>query len=356
MLPTKPIFQAHFKTLPQDFVVKETIEPLTLSGNGEHLWLYIKKVGINTEHLIKLLAQIARIPPMDIGYSGIKDRHAVTYQWLSLRLPKVFDQQLLENQLNQQLTQNESFEIIQCHWHTKKLTRGTHKTNHFDIMLKNVSGNQDDITAALENLKTTGVPNFFGRQRFGHHNKNLAHARTYGQKVLKTKTPKRKLSQQDAFLVSVMRSDLFNQILQKRVENNTWHKAIDGDVFNLNGTNSLFVSDIDDDIIRRMATGDIHSTAPLFGIDDKIKSGGLAHQLEQAIFNQDDNKLFVETLLKLNLKSERRALRMLLSNLTWQLHENTLQLSFSLPKGAFATSVLDYLVMDLKNGTSENHA
>lgn len=354
MMNPKPIFQAHFKILPQDFVVKEIIEPLTLSDNGEHLWLYIKKININTEHLIKLLAKVANIPIMDIGYSGIKDRRAVTYQWVSLRLPKIFDKNVLENEINKALNDDEFFEIIQYHWHNKKLNRGTHKANHFDIVLKNIIGNQDDILIVLENLKLTGIPNFFGEQRFGNDNKNLAQAKTYAQKILKTKNPKRKLSQKDAFLVSVMRSELFNQILQKRVENHTWNVAIQGDVFNLNGTNSVFKSDVDDDIIKRMAMGDIHSTAPLFGIDGKITSSDMALTIEQEIFNQENHQIFIETLLKLNLKSERRALRVLLSDLTWQWQENALQFSFSLPKGAFATSVLDYLVTELKNGAGND--
>lgn len=355
----KPIVYAKFKCVPADFVVKECLTKECLNTQvddectnnmGEHLWLYVKKIGINTEHLVKCLAKVVGIPAWDIGYSGLKDRHAITYQWLSLRLPKLTDSTIIQQETQKLLNADEVVEVLKCHWHHKKLNRGTHKANCFDIALTEVVGDKNAIESVLTLIKTMGVPNFFGQQRFGTNQHNLDEARTYCKKLLKTKNPKRKLSQKEAFLVSVMRSALFNQVLQARVEVNAWHTAIAGDVFNLNRTNSVFVAEVDEEIHARMALGDIHSTAPLFGVEGKIKSSDKAFAIESAVFTKEDNQLFVQTLLKLGIKSDRRPLRVLPNDLNWQWQDNQLMLSFSLPKGAFATSVLTYLVEELVDG------
>lgn len=82
-----PMMQATYKANAEDFVVHEVL-PLDLTGEGEHLWLHIQKLGMNTAFLAKLLAEWADIPLRDVGYSGLKDRHAITTQWFSLRIPK----------------------------------------------------------------------------------------------------------------------------------------------------------------------------------------------------------------------------------------------------------------------------
>lgn len=86
----KPIHTAQFKATPQDFIVNELLaDDFVFSNDGEHLWLLIQKQGVNTTHLVKLLAHWAGVPVHDVGYSGLKDRHACTQQWCSIRLPNM---------------------------------------------------------------------------------------------------------------------------------------------------------------------------------------------------------------------------------------------------------------------------
>lgn len=344
----KPIISAQFKTCPQDFVVTEIIEfSDNLTGAGEHLWLYVQKIGVNTQFLIEQLAKCMGVPVYDIGYSGLKDRHAVTYQWLSVRLPKVTDIVVIETQLNQALNQGESVKIIRQNWHNKKLIHGVHTANHFKILLRSIKGDKKAIDESLLMLKQTGIPNFFGEQRFGNQENNLIKAKDFAQKILKQKSIKRKLNQKESFLISVMRSFIFNQILQKRLDNQTWDKAITGDVFNLNGTGSVFVAPIDDDINGRMRVGDIHATAPLFGVVGKIGASEQAWAIEQEVLSRAECELFVQALLKMDIRATRRPLRVMADELCWEWCDEGLWLSFGLPAGAFATSLLDWLVQEL---------
>lgn len=348
-MPQKPILSAQYKATPKDFIVTE-IMPIAnhLTNTGEHLWIFVEKIGVNTTHLVKLLAAAVQITPNDVGYSGLKDRQAVTYQWFSLRLPKTDDIAFIEKTINNQLNANEKIAILSFAWHTKKLNRGTHTANQFCITLRQVVGDVWHIDDALSLIRTTGVPNYFGEQRFGHNHQNLTQAKSYFEKLLKTKNIKRKLNQKESFLISAVRSHLFNLILQKRVENGTWNQAIDGDVFGLNGSHSLFLADIDDEIRHRIAIGDIHPTAPLFGIQGKLVASDTAHAIEQTIFDDERYAQLVQGLLKLGIRADRRALRAMLTELNWVWQDDgVLVLNFALPTGSFATSVLDWLVQEL---------
>lgn len=347
---TKPIHSATFKARPADFVVTEILPQAdNLTGQGEHLWLYIQKQGVNTAYVAKLLSKLACIKVCDVGFSGLKDRHAVTYQWFSLRLPKTdIDLDNFEKRINHHLKSNEHICLIKYKRHHKKLNRGTHKFNHFVIILHDVVGDKACIDAAFYRITTTGMPNYFGRQRFGHNSNNLAKAaQLFLQPTIASKQ-KGQSNQHDSMLISAVRSHLFNQILDLRVVNGTWCQALDGDVFNLNGTNSLFTADIDDNIVQRVQIGDIHPTAPLFGRHAKLISTKTAHEMEQQILTHPDNALWIDGLSKLNIIADRRALRTMVHELSWQWLDNqTLKLSFALPTGSFATSLLEYLTTTL---------
>ena len=174
--PTQPpLRQATYKAYATDFVVNEIL-PLDFTGEGEHLWLHIEKLGMNTAYLAKLLSEWAEIPLRDVGYSGLKDRHALTTQWFSLRLPK---KQLPESEFAPlDIGVNESLTILAQQWHNKKLNRGTHRANQFIITLRDIqfadleatvseqdlSAKKSDKSAVeqhLANISTTGVPNYF---------------------------------------------------------------------------------------------------------------------------------------------------------------------------------------------------
>lgn len=314
---------------------------------------------MNTSFVADQLAKWAKIPSRDVGYSGLKDRQAVTTQWFSLRIPKgelpstSFDEFMMAN-LSSEL---ESVQVLEQTWHSKKLNRGTHKANHFKIHLRDIQVGDDTnidttkIDAALNIMATNGVPNYFGEQRFGRQGNNIASAlEWFEQGTINGRKPHPKKSRDlQSLLLSSARSAIFNQIVSARVEQGNWDKALEGDVFNLNGSGSVFtVEQIDQEIQNRLASGDIHPTAPLWGIkNDKVDAAAKA--LEQQVVEQNPIlQRLAQGLETKELKTMRRATRLPVSNLSWSWpDEQSLLLQFTLPTGTFATSVLSALVADL---------
>lgn len=341
------IKQADFKSSPSDFIVKENLT-LDFSGHGEHLWLHIEKINLNTEFVAKLLAKWANIPARDVGFSGLKDRHGKTDQWFSLRLPKSqLPSQALSDFVSNKLNDGESLNVLQQIWHLKKLNRSTHKSNDFIVTLKNVVGDKTAIDHQLKHICSTGIPNYFGAQRFGKHGNNLDHAQVFFDKILNSDKPYRPdRYNKDDIYISTARSALFNAILETRVQQNTWRTAITGDVFMLSGTNSIFCSDINNELQNRINQADISPTAVLYGTGEpRHHSESLA--LQDSIINQEKFSTFKNGLLKINAKLSYRPLCLFIQNLAWQWQDDTLTLSFTLPSGSYATSFLDTICANL---------
>ncbi len=365
-----PIKQARYKSSNEDFIVNE-IMALDFTDEGEHLWLHMQKSGMNTAYLAKLLSEWADIPLRDVGYSGLKDRHALTTQWFSLRIPK---KQLPPTDFAPiDLGANETVKILTQHWHNKKLNRGAHRANEFIITLRDIAF-ADDLAAAdsyhntdnhnkalvdeqLQRLGKTGVPNYFGPQRFGHGGNNIREAlRLFAQPIQSvsptTKKNKRKRAprEQHTMALSAARSLIFNDILAVRVIDGSWNTGLAGEVFNLDGSGSIFSSEqLDDTLCARINSGDIHPTAVLWGTsNDKV--AGTAAQLETDIVQQSALLTQLATgLEQQDIKAQRRALRLPVEALSWNwLNTQTLVLRFSLTTGSFATSVLASLIQQLK--------
>jgi len=359
-----PIKQALYKAKPEDFVVNERLE-VDFTGQGEHLWLHIKKSGINTAYLAKLLSEWADIPLRDVGYSGLKDRQALTTQWFSLRLPK--KQKPDSDFAPVDIKEHETVKIIAEHWHNKKLNRGTHNANQFVITLRDIEfakdqtlGDKSSVEQHLQTISKTGVPNYFGPQRFGFGGNNIREALNLFARPLKStssakKKNKRKsaLREQNSMELSAARSLIFNQILAARVQDGSWNTGLNGEVFNLNGSGSIFASEhMDETLQARVASGDIHPTAVMWGAgNDKV--AGDAAELENTVVQQDALLAALATgLEQREVKAQRRALRLPVEDLSWrwadeQDEEQTLVLSFTLTTGSFATSVLASVVEHL---------
>lgn len=350
---------ALLKHEPTDFIVTEQLD-LALDGTGEHLWLYIEKVNLNTTFVARLLANWADIPSRDVGYSGLKDRHAQTYQWFSLRLPtKTEPSTPFGDFITDKLQSGEAVRIIKQSWHGRKLNRGTHKNNHFCITLRDIQGNQDTINTRLEYIRQHGVPNYFGKQRFGQGGGNIAKATAFFEQILasnKPYKPHKKDLERHSLLISAARSHLFNEILAARVADGSWNQALTGEVFNLDGTGSLFVADIDERIIARLDTHDIHPTIALYGTGEN-KATQDAFIIEHRIFNDDNHRTLIKGLEKVGVKMARRATRLIVQELTWQWQdEATLTVRFTLPKGTFATVMLSAFIDQLHEPHRERSA
>ena len=359
-----PLKQATYKAHATDFVVNEIL-PLDFTGEGEHLWLHIEKMGMNTAYLAKLLSEWAEIPLRDVGYSGLKDRHALTTQWFSLRIPK---KQLPESEFAPvDIGVNESVTILAQQWHNKKLNRATHRANQFIITLRDIQfsdlssekSNKDAFEQHLAHISTTGVPNYFGPQRFGRNGNNVREALSLFARPAPESRPQPKKSkrkqaprEQNSMELSAARSLIFNEILAARVRDGSWNTGLAGEVFNLDGSGSIFASAaIDDTLQARLTSGDIHPTAVLWGVgNDKVS--GAAAAIENDIVQKNPLLHQLATgLEKRDIKAQRRALRLPIEGLSWEWQDTddklTLVLSFTLTTGSFATSVLSSLVANL---------
>jgi tRNA pseudouridine13 synthase len=326
----KPEGRASFKNAAEDFCVQENLS-FTPSGKGTHAFLYIEKKDINTQWLARQLARFANVPVKEIGYAGLKDRKSVSRQWFSVNL-EVTD----EPEWN-------SFElygakILSRTYHKKKLKRGSIKNNHFEILLRDIQ--QKDISHIKHRLgliQSTGVPNYFSYQRFGHKHNNLQRAIAWfsGQQTIKKRDEK-------SIILSAARSMVFNVILSTRISKVGWNVLLDGEVMNINNTRSIFnIDTIGEDIKVRFERGEIHPTAALWG-RGQLQSKMQVLEMEQQV--SADWAFWCQALENRGLSQDRRAIRLIPQDLTFKLQENNLLLYFCLPAGCYATSVLRELV------------
>lgn len=322
----RPALSASFKTEYDDFRVDE-IMPVSCSGEGEHVWLQVSKRGCNTEYVASALEKFAQVKQVAVSYAGLKDRYGITTQWFSVQLP---GQQGPDwHQLD-----NEAFSILQICRHSRKLKRGTLSGNRFNIRLRELQGDQALWQQQLALIAAKGVPNYFGLQRFGHDMGNLNRATDLiaNNKMRRLKPFKR------GIYLSAMRSWIFNQIVAQRIADQSFESALTGDVYMLASSQACFNDRISEEILQRLSQADIHITAAMWGRGESMATHE-ALQLEQTVAGQYTD--FTNALEQAGLKQERRSMRLMPTQMQWQFEtDNTLNVSFELIKGSYATSIL----------------
>ncbi len=309
----------------EDFVVEEVLG-FVPNGEGEHRWLQIQKCGITTHQVALALARHAHVAQRDVGYSGLKDRNAVATQWFSVPISRSREPDW--NTLNA-----ESLRIVQSVRHHRKLRRGTHRSNRFRVVIRNVEGLDTLLQERLALIQWRGVPNYFGEQRFGHEGNNLRHAEQLFAGRRERNQVKRGL------YLSAARSWIFNHVLSQRVTAGTWDRLQPGDMAMLNGTRSVFaVQNVDAVLQQRGAHGDVHPTGPLAGAGDSAV-GHDVRALEAAVVARFPG--WGAGLTDAGMRHERRSLRLPVHELRgWSADAGAWTLEFSLQRGQFATAVL----------------
>jgi tRNA pseudouridine13 synthase len=295
--------QATLKQRNEDFQVTEL--PLqTPSGDGEHLWLDVEKNGANTAFVAQALAEAAGVPERDVGYAGLKDRHAITRQAFSIYLPKGDAPDLTR-------LQHPEFRVLGQSRHSKKLRPGDLLGNQFRILLRELRGDRHAVEANLQAVASQGAPNYFGAQRFGHDGGNVALGRAMLAREIRVRHPKKK-----GIYLSAVRSFVFNELLALRIQQGLWGKTIDGDVPDAAG----------------------RPTGPLWG-RGRVSSSGEAQALEQQVATR--HAALCDGLEHAGLDQERRALVLHPQELRWEWPAaDQLLLSFALPAGTYATALL----------------
>ena len=326
----QPSGSGKIRSCPEDFIVNEhlSFEP---SGVGEHVFLLVQKTGENTDYVARQLAKHANVRQRDVSYAGLKDRHAVTTQWFSVWLPGKADPDWAG-------FETETVKVLQTIRHARKLKRGVLSGNSFKLIIREWLGDKAATLGKLEAIKKDGIANYYGPQRFGHagQNVNKALALFQGASVGR---------EQRSLYLSAARSFLFNTILAYRVNHNNWNQALVGDTYQFDLSRSSFKSEQPDaEVLRRLASKDIHPTATLWGRGEhSVCADVLA--IEQAVL--EANPALAQGLINCAVDSDRRALRVNVHDLQWQfIDETSLELSFTLPPGSYATAVLREIIID----------
>lgn len=317
------------RAAPEDFVVREWLgfDP---DGDGDHWLLKVRKRGANTHWVVKQLSRLSKIHQRDIGFAGLKDRHAITEQSFTIPVRSAIGSDWMG-------VTGDGFEVIDAVRHRRKLKRGALKGNDFDIAIREFAGDPVALASRLDAISRHGVPNYFGPQRFGIDGGNLERAR--GMFSGEADVPDRI---QRGFALSAARSAIFNAVLARRVEARSWSVLQAGDVASLDGSNSVFAVDAVDEVLRdRCGRLDIHPSGPLWGRGELISRGEIA-AMEQAVAQSYPG--FGAGLARAGLDQERRSLRLRVGNLQWSQSEDLIRLQFRLSRGAFATAVLHEVI------------
>lgn len=323
----KPTCTARFKQHCEDFKVEEHLG-FELTGEGEHVCLWVKKVGENTDYLARQLAKFAGIAAKNVSYAGLKDRQAETYQWFSLYIPGKITPDFSE-------FESEGVTILKVIRHNKKLRTGCLAGNQFSIVLREVSDKQS-LQTILDKI-AHGVPNYFGNQRFGFdgHNVNAALQMFNGRKI--------KDRFKRGMYLSAARSYLFNRVISQRIDDNLHISPLLGDCVQFVANRSFFpLLDLSEQTLQRLSDREVCLTAPLWGAGE-LTSTDDAKQYELDCLVTFD--AIQKGLAKEGLKQERRPLLLVPEQFKYHwLDESSVNIEFYLPAGCYATSVIRELI------------
>ncbi|MCE0461521.1 tRNA pseudouridine(13) synthase TruD [Pseudomonas uvaldensis] len=320
---------AVLKATAEDFQVDEVLD-IPLTGDGEHLWIWVEKRGLNTEEAARRIAKAAGVPLRTVSYAGLKDRQALTRQWFSVQLPGKADPDLSS-------AENDTLKILKTARHKRKLQRGAHSANGFTLRLTQFKGDAAAIDARLQQIVRQGIPNYFGAQRFGHDGGNVVDARAWAAR--KALPEQRNVRSR---LLSAARSYLFNRVLAARVADGTWQLAQVGDLLAFTDSRSFFPAAEAECSDPRLAILDLHPTGPQWG-EGPSPAAGATFELEQAIAEEETE--LRDWLINAGMNHERRILRLPIGGLSWHYPSlDILQLEFVLPAGCFATALVRELV------------
>jgi tRNA pseudouridine13 synthase len=322
-----PVGAATLRATPEDFVVEEDLG-FAPDGGSAHRLLWVEKRGANTLWVAREFARRAGVRPDDVGFAGLKDRHALTRQWFSIpatpRVPAAGDA-------------GEGFRVLAVLPHSRKLRRGALAGNLFALRLTDFDGDRAALERRIGVIATRGVPNGFGPQRFGRDGRNLDEV---AQRLATGRLPGGREAR--AFVFSAARALLFNGVLAARIRDGSWERLLPGELVNLDGSGSFFCApEPDDALLARLAAGDVHPTGPLPGRIGRAPAGA-ALGLEAAALAADAD--LVAALEAAGLEAERRALRLWPSGLRLDGDATAPVVHFRLPRGAYATSVLHAMI------------
>jgi tRNA pseudouridine13 synthase len=334
-----PGIGGHIKSVPEDFEVEE-IPAYEPSGTGEFLYLWIEKRDMGAEYFVRQVARRLDIAVSEVGTAGMKDRHAVTRQMVSV--PGTVEGRLAH-------LEGEGIRVLKVSRHGNKLRPGHLHGNHFSILVRDpLPGGEQILQPLLYRLRSNGLPNFYGPQRFGHDGEtfHLGLALLRGEKPTPSATGRvanlrspflRKLS------LSAVQSGLFNHYLAERMKAGLLRRVMRGDVMAKVPFGGLFVAE---DVVReqeRFDAGETLPAGPIFGRKTFAAAGEAAEREMETLRAFNLSAASFSGFGKL-MQGTRRHNLVALTNLSAAMEAGGVRFSFTLPAGSYATVLLRELM------------
>jgi tRNA pseudouridine13 synthase len=329
--PELPGSGGALRASPEDFRVDEVPAYLP-SGAGPHLYLRVEKRGRTTRDVLRALATALGVPERDAGYAGLKDKDAVTTQWLSFPVAADPDPAALAGP---------GLAVLEASRHANKLRPGHVRANRFALVVR--GGDPARARAAAAALLERGLPNFFGPQRFGTEGRNAE----IGRAILRGEGgPEARRAARDRFVrrlsLSAYQASLFNRWLAARMEDGLFAAALAGDVMKKLDTGGLFTCEDPAADGPRVARFEISPAGPMFG--HKLRpAAGEALAREASILAADGMALADFARGGGEAEGTRRAARLRVE-VAVEPVEGGYRASFELPKGSYATVLMRELV------------
>jgi tRNA pseudouridine13 synthase len=312
----------------EDFQVQE-IPAYLPCGEGEHCMALVRKRGLTTVEAVRRICRALGLEQRAAGFAGLKDKRGVTTQWISFAGAR--PQQLLG-------FSDAALQVLQADLHRNKLRTGHLRGNRFQVTLRGtVADAEARARAVLSGLAGSGLPNYFGPQRFGRRGDNAVR----GLQIVRGASPLPRDRQQRRLLVSAAQSLLFNQALAWRVERGTLQTLLGGEVLQKADSGALFVSEDTATDGPRLQRGEVRITGPICGPRmPRPRPDSPARLQEDALL--DDHGVTLQDFGRLGrlARGGRRPLTVPLTEVAVEPLDGDLRLSFALPPGAYATVLL----------------
>lgn len=318
-----PICGGIIKHNPEDFQVFEV--PLyQAEGSGDHVFFNVVKRDIDHETLLRILVKALDVSRSDFGVAGIKDKRAITSQWLSAPARAL-------ERIEQ--FQHPAIELSEVALHSNKLRRGHLRGNRFRCLVRDASGRPSQ--ELIDNVRFRGVPNFYDSQRFGRQGSTLKAGLRLVQGLVEHQPSRSLLRLQ----LSAVQSLGFNHVLRRRIETGRLEVPMLGDLARVRGSGGIFWIDDLADATNRLSEKTIELTGPMVGVKERQARHDAGAFETEALAELGLAPALFEPWKKL-CRGARRPLMMCAEGLTVTPVDRGLWIEFSLPAGAYATTIL----------------
>jgi tRNA pseudouridine13 synthase len=336
-----PGIGGRIKTQPEDFEVEE-VPAYQPSGSGEFLYLWLEKRDMGAQYFVRQVARRLALAPQEVGTAGLKDRHAVTRQMVSVPVSA-------ESQLPQ--LEGDGIRVLSVSKHGNKLKPGHLHGNRFRILIRGTEPDAANrLPPLLERLRRDGLPNFYGTQRFGRDGETSR----LGFDLLRGSNTRlnpflRKLA------LSAAQSALFNLYLSRRLTDGLMRRVLVGDVMAKWPFGGMFVARdmaVEQERFERRETV---PAGPMFGRKTYPAEDEAARREASVLSDSGLSASSFQGFGKL-MQGTRRHNLIYIEDLRAETEAEGVRCTFTLPAGCYATVLLREIMRTEEMGEEESEA